>query len=67
VRFQADCYEQGEDPLQKITLLYAVRWGIDAWQENVTQITITNCWLKSKVLGPNYTPMTRWQAEQSGW
>jgi hypothetical protein len=30
VRFQADCYEQGEDPFQKISILQAVRWGIDA-------------------------------------
>jgi hypothetical protein len=31
VRFQADCYEKGEDPFRKITILQAVRWGIDAW------------------------------------
>jgi hypothetical protein len=63
VRFQADCYENDEDPFQKMTLLKAVRWAIDAWQDNITLVTIANCWLKSRVLGPNYTPMTRWQAE----
>jgi hypothetical protein len=67
VRFQADCYEKGEDLFQKMTILQAVRWGIDAWQDDITQVIISNCWLKSRVLGPNYTPMTRWQAEQDGW
>lgn len=50
-----------------MTLLLAVHWGIDAWQDGITQTTIANCWLKSQVLGPNYTPMTHCQAEQSGW
>jgi hypothetical protein len=48
-------------------LLIAVRWAIDAWQDDITSVTIANCWLKSRVLRPNYTPITRWQAERNGW
>jgi hypothetical protein len=55
-----------QTPLE-VTILQAVRWGIDAWQEDITQVTIANYWLKSRVLGSNYTPMTRFQAEKSSW
>ena len=48
-------------------VLLAVRWSIKAWREEITDTTIANCWLKSKVLGPQMTPMTRWQAERGGW
>ena len=50
-----------------MNVLLAVRWGIKAYQEDIIDTTISNCWLKSRVLGPQMTPMTRWQAEQSGW
>jgi ribosomal protein L19E len=29
--------------------------------------TIANCWLKSRVLGPQMTPITRSQALRGGW
>jgi hypothetical protein len=38
-----------------------------AWQQDITDVTIANCWVKSRVLGPQMTPITRWQAEQGGW
>jgi hypothetical protein len=50
-----------------MNVLLAVRWGIKAWQECITDTIIANCWLKSRVLGPYMTPITRWQAERGGW
>jgi hypothetical protein len=51
VVYQADHYEKKEDPFQTMDILQAVKWSIQAWQD-ITDITIANCWLKSRVLGP---------------
>jgi hypothetical protein len=67
VQFQANSYEKEQDLYKAMNVLLAVRWGIKAWQECITDTTIANCWLKSRVLGPQMTPITRWQAERSGW
>lgn len=34
------------NPLEKVTVLHAIRWSIQAWND-VTSKTITNCWRHS--------------------
>jgi hypothetical protein len=67
LQYQLDHYEAGEDPHKKMNVLQALRWATEAWQEGVTSTTITNCWLKSRVLKGQMTPPTRWKAQQMGW
>ena len=67
LQYQLDNYEAGEDPHKKMNVLQALRWATQAWQEGVTSTTITNCWLKSRVLKGQMTPPTRWKAQQMGW
>ena len=55
------------DPLKSIHILQALRWSVAAWQEDVSSTTIANCWLKSKVLGPKYGPVSESVAIQLGW
>ena len=43
--------EHGRDATQKIDILIAIRWGIQAWHNDVTETTIRNCWAKSGLLG----------------
>jgi hypothetical protein len=67
MQFQANLYKKEQDPYKVINVLFAVRWGIKAWQEYITDTTIANYWLKSRVLRPQMTLITRWQAERGGW
>jgi len=67
LRFQLATYEAGQNPFNNHTILQALRWSVEAWQEGVSDITIINCWLKSRVLAGQTRPMTRWQAQQGGW
>lgn len=45
----------GEDPIKSVTLLHAVRWSIQAWNE-VQSSTIANCWRRSTLLGKAHGP-----------
>jgi hypothetical protein len=67
LQYQLDNYEAGEDPHKKMNVLQALRWAVEAWREGVTETTIANCWLKSRVLAGQMTPPTKWQAQQMGW
>ena len=67
LQYQLDNYEAAEDPHKKMNVLQALRWATEAWQAGVTSITIANCWLKSRVLQGQMTPLTRWKAQQMGW
>jgi hypothetical protein len=67
LQYQLDQYEAGEDPHKKMNILQALRWVVEAWQDGVTETTIANCWLKSRVLAGQMTPPTKWQAQQMGW
>jgi hypothetical protein len=67
LQYQLDNYEAGEDPHKKMNVLEALRWAIEAWREDVTETTIVNCWLKSRVLKGQMMPPTKWQAQQMGW
>lgn len=46
--FEAD---HGRDALKKMDVLQAMRWGIQAWHNDVTEAAICNCWAKSGLLG----------------
>ena len=50
-----------------MNVLQAVRWGIAAWEGDVTPTTIYNCWIKAQVLGPKYGPMTKRIARFTDW
>jgi hypothetical protein len=50
-----------------MNVLQALRWATEAWREDVTETTIANCWLKSRVLKGQMMPPTKWQAQQMGW
>jgi hypothetical protein len=67
LQYQLDNYEAGEDPHRKMNVLQALRWATEAWREDVTETTIANCWLKSRVLKGQMTPPTKCQAQQMGW
>ena len=46
---------QKQNPLEKIDVLWAIRWSIQAWDE-VSPTTINRCWCKSTLLGPYFSP-----------
>ncbi len=50
------------DPNKTMHVLQAALWGIAAWAEDVTERTISNCWLQARVLGPDYRPLTEAEA-----
>jgi len=44
-----------------------LRWATKAWRNGVTETTIANCWLKSRVLSGQMTPLIKWQAQEMKW
>jgi hypothetical protein len=48
VMFMAKTFDQGKDLSKEIHVLRAVRWGISAWENDVTPGTIQNCWARSQ-------------------
>ena len=60
-------YDADRDPIASMNILQAMRWGIAAWEGDVTPTTIHNCWIKARVLGPKYGPMTKRIARVTGW
>lgn len=51
-------YDKNRDPMKSMNVLQAMRWGIAAWEDDVTPTTIQNCWVQSNILGPKYAPQT---------
>ena len=45
IRFLCSEYGEDKDPLKTINVLQAIRWSIEAWEEDVTSTTIKNCWV----------------------
>ena len=60
-------YDADRDPIASMNVLQAVQWGIAVWEGDVTPTTIHNCWIKARVLGPKYGPMTKRIARVTGW
>ncbi|CAN6647497.1 hypothetical protein TRVA0_022S01420 [Trichomonascus vanleenenianus] len=46
VRFLLTQYEAGEDPLSTMNILFAIRWAIGAWEQNVKTAIIQNSFRK---------------------
>lgn len=44
------CFEKGEDPFSIITIRHAIRWALRAWNTDITNQTIRNCFLKSTLI-----------------
>jgi hypothetical protein len=63
LKFAVQHFEKNEDPAKHLDILQALRWSITAWIE-ITPVTISNCWLKSRVFAPKYGPQTRQEAER---
>jgi hypothetical protein len=50
VRFMVETFDAGQDPMAKMNVLRAVRWGINAWENEVMLGTIQNCWARSQAI-----------------
>jgi hypothetical protein len=53
VQFMVDEHTADRDPNKTMHVLQAGQWGMAAWNENVDEKTIANCWLQARVLGPD--------------
>lgn len=67
VRFLCSEYGQDKDPLKTINVLQAIRWSIEAWEQDVTRVIIENCWVKARVLSAKYGPRNRGEENDLGW
>ena len=67
MKFALQEFEAERDPDKSMNVLKALRWGITAWNEDITSTTIANCWLKFRVLDSKYGPQTRPKAEKNEW
>jgi DDE superfamily endonuclease/Fission yeast centromere protein N-terminal domain/Tc5 transposase DNA-binding domain len=54
LQFMVDCVYNGKDPLKDVNLSHVVRWLLFAWEE-VSQETMSNCWIRSTCLGKKHT------------
>ena len=51
-----DKADHGRDPMARMDVLRAIRWGNRAWHLDVTPETMANYFIKSGLLGPVYGP-----------
>lgn len=62
--YMCDEYDADGDPMKSMNVLQAIRWGITAWEDDVTPATIQNSWIQSGVLGSKYKPQTEgWEKQ----
>ena len=40
-------FDRGSDPMTTMTVLMAIRWAVKAWNVDVSQETIQNCYIKA--------------------
>jgi hypothetical protein len=50
VMFMAKTFDEGKDLSKEMHILRAIRWGISAWENDVTPATIQNCWARSQAI-----------------
>lgn len=48
VRHMVTTFDVGGNPTTSMDVLRAIRWGIHAWEFDVTKSTIQNCWARSQ-------------------
>lgn len=56
MRFLCSEFGKDKDPLKTINILQTICQSIEAWEENITRMTIENCWVKVRVLSIKYGP-----------
>ncbi len=49
-RWCLEKWDDGREPLEEVNLLMAIRWVVDAWENDVKKSTLVNCFRKSRVL-----------------
>jgi hypothetical protein len=65
--FSLEQFELNKDPNKVMDVFQAIRWGIAAWEQDITNTTIANCWFKSRVSATELGPITRQEAIELGW
>ena len=50
IMFIAQTFDLGRDLSKEMNVLRAIRWGISAWENDVTPATIQNCWARSQCI-----------------
>lgn len=50
VMFMAKTFDEGKNLSAEMHVLRAIRWGIQAWEWDVTPTTIQSCWRKSQCI-----------------
>jgi predicted transcriptional regulator len=62
VMFMAKTFDEGKNLSAEMHVLRAIRWGIQAWEEDVTLATIQSCWRKSQCIdfGSFPLPLNVW-------
>ena len=50
IMFMAQTFDLGRDLSKEMNVLRAIRWGISAWENDVTPATIQNCWARSQCI-----------------
>ena len=62
VMFMAQIFDDGKDLSKEMHVLKAIRWGISAWENDVTPATIQSCWARSQVIdfGSRPFPLDIW-------
>jgi hypothetical protein len=50
IQFMAKSFDEDTDPLKNMHVLRAIRWGIFAWEQDVSPTTIQHCWTRSKAI-----------------
>lgn len=48
VRFKIEEFYAGKDPETSMHLLRAIRWGISAWENDISEVTMKNSWTRSQ-------------------
>ena len=56
--FIAKTFDEGRNLSAEIHVLRAIRWGIQAWEEDVTPLTIQSCWRRSQCINFGSFPLT---------
>jgi hypothetical protein len=50
-------YERGRDPVIAMTVLLAIRWGIEAWHDEIKSSTFLSCFEKALYSEQENTPI----------
>jgi hypothetical protein len=50
LRFMLDIFEKQMNLLEYVTVLYAIRWSLRAWNHDILSTTIRNCFYKSTLI-----------------